>query len=252
MVSKDLEIRINRKITRWKKFRRIKKLLGALTYNQHSISSSTASSALIQLGKPVTRILVKYLPSKDSKFGCRVIYILGEIGDARRIDTIIKMLDFVSFKDEAYIALEKIDDNRTIEPLLKGLESNLNIAKINGIKNIYSESLRIIPRALAKKKVIGAIPQIIELFELCPSFVEILSNELFASICAFEDLAIEPLIQAILNTKYTKNQKYIDALVKIGKPSIENLSKVLNSELGNNNKHIIMALDKINQSKNST
>ncbi len=67
-----------------------------------------AINSLIRIGAPTVEPLLNLLRDTETWSGIYVIHILGEIGDARAIEHLIKLLDGAVFIDEAMFTLERI------------------------------------------------------------------------------------------------------------------------------------------------
>jgi HEAT repeat protein len=86
----------------------------------------------------VVEELFKLLASKTEFDKRRVIWSLGNIGDARSVDPLIAILKEENFEYEVIIdiveALGKLGDKRAIDPILKTLESkNLNLRFVSAV-----------------------------------------------------------------------------------------------------------------------
>lgn len=103
--------------------KQIKKLISDLDARKW-ITKRTALKELDVILDPRTvEPLIERLNDPDTRVVCRVITILGKIGDLRAFDPLVKMLDHEKYivRDSVIEALVNIGDPRGIEPVIERL-----------------------------------------------------------------------------------------------------------------------------------
>ena len=102
----------------------VKSLIKALGHNDIAIKSE-ASKALVQIGTPAVESLIAVVAGSGESYSrARAVEALGEIGDKRAVEPLIKAL-----KDKEWMvgmmaagALGKLKDKRAVEPLIQAIQ----------------------------------------------------------------------------------------------------------------------------------
>ncbi|MBN1451854.1 MAG: HEAT repeat domain-containing protein [Anaerolineales bacterium] len=114
--------------------RAVKPLIALLEDSTHiKVSSGTgyrnvneyAGDALVQIGAPAVEPLLAAYKGKDGRVNSDVIRLLGRLGDARAVETLIAELEsnrLFGVRSAAAAALGRIGDPRAVEPLIAALQ----------------------------------------------------------------------------------------------------------------------------------
>jgi len=103
-----------------------KPLIQALRNDYYDVREN-AAEALVKVGKPAVKPLIQALRYKNEHTRSMVAYALGNIGDARAVDHLIKALEVGVgdyFPTAAAEALGKLKDKRAVEPLVQAMKNN--------------------------------------------------------------------------------------------------------------------------------
>lgn len=178
--------------------------------------------------------LIMLLKDKEVIICRKAIWALGEIGDSRAVDPIIHCLGDKDpdVRREAVWSLGKIGDSRGVEALIKCLKkSQLQVQQVQ----------RNAADALVK---IGK-PSVSPLIQ-CLRDESIMSKYVIVSLGRIGDArAVKPLILGIRDNNFKLFKDTVEALVKIGKPSVGPLIQCLKEEGSDADKLAIEALTKI-------
>lgn len=181
----------------------IKGLVKALGYKKNSVIGDNAEKALIA-AKPPLELLISALLDASGDTRNRIISILGELGDARVVNLLIREMHSDVHRSAARSALRKINDPGAVEPLIKALKD-----ENRDIREFSAEALGNIKDPRAVEPLINAIKD-------NDVNVKLTSKEALLKIIDIK--AVEPLINALKDKNYDIRWSSAEALGNIKDP----------------------------------
>jgi HEAT repeat protein len=198
----------------------VRPLINAL--NDWQVRES-ATEALEKIGKPAVELLIKAFEDESVDDRSFFAELLGKIGDARAVESLIKTLENndVYLGRSAAWALGDIGDTRAVEPLIKALwdySHHLVDAAASALADIGDErAVEPLVLLMTGSYVQRRFPR--RCYEIRESLAGVL-------VC-FGELAVEPLIEALVEEDEEVRSYAEYALKEIGVPhAMEVLAKL--------------------------
>jgi len=217
--------------------------------------------------RDVAGLMRACIEDRDGSVRSDAARALGDIGDTRSVETLIRALEDSDVRSNAARALGKIGDARSVEPLIRALEDSNE-----SFRSAAAEALGDIGDARSVEPLIGALDRwcyetlksgfaaIVgasewgashALVKLGSAAVEplhrVLSSGRSSNLRSFAASAlghigdarsVEPLIDALADPSDDVKKGVISALVDIGEPAVGPLKRVIENRQGDRTKEI--------------